>query len=179
MTLAETASIFSETVIFEGALERAGGEERLTLVENFLQDATQVIVDILSRFIFEQRLCEKRIEGELSADQLSALMLEAQKETYGDGLDEALLHPYMWAVKGHYYRQDLAFYNFPYAFGQLFGLSLFSRYRKEGPKFTEAYRKILRATGQGSANEVTRKAGFDIETRGFWRSGIAEIENYL
>jgi len=179
MPLAETASLFSETVVFAGALENAGRDEKLTLVENFLQDATQVIVDILSRFRFEQRLMTRREEGELAPDELSALMIEAQKETYGDALDPEFLHPYMWAVKGHYYRQDLAFYNFPYAFGQLFGLALFSRYRREGPAFTEAYRKILGTTGRGSANEVTRKAGFDIESREFWRSGIADIERYV
>jgi pepF/M3 family oligoendopeptidase len=178
MTLAETASIFAETVVFEGALQTAAAESRLTLVENYLQDATQVIVDILSRFLFERDLFDRRENGDLSPEELSELMLKAQETAYGDALDEKALHPYMWAVKGHYYRQDLGFYNFPYAFGLLFGLGLYARYRKEGPGFAETYKKILKSTGKGTAVDVARKAGFDIEGPGFWQAGIETIAEY-
>jgi pepF/M3 family oligoendopeptidase len=179
MTLAETASIFAETVVFEGALQTAPPEGRLTLIENYLQDATQVIVDILSRFIFEKDLFDRREEGDLSPEELGEMMVKAQKETYGNALDEKSLHPYMWAVKGHYYRQDLGFYNFPYAFGLLFGLGLYARYKKEGPGFAESYKKILLSTGKGTAVEVARKAGCDIEDPDFWRAGIDTIAGYV
>jgi pepF/M3 family oligoendopeptidase len=172
MTLAETASIFAETVVFEDALSKSSGAERLGLVENHLQDGCQILVDILSRFQFEQAVFERRSKGELSPDELSALMIEAQKRTYGDGLDPEALHPYMWAVKGHYYRTELSFYNFPYAFGQLFGMGLYSRYRQDGPTFAETYKALLLQTGKASAAEVCAKAGFDIETPAFWRSGV-------
>ena len=175
MTLAETASIFAESVVFDGALAEAGEEEKLPLVEKFLQNATQVIVDILSRYKFEYAVLERRAEGELSPAELKRLMLRAQKETYGEALDPETLHPYMWAVKPHYYRPELSFYNFPYAFGQLFGLGLYTRYLQEGESFKDVYRQLLQRTGRASAVEVTREAGFDIESPDFWRQGIEVI----
>ncbi|MGA2548281.1 MAG: M3 family oligoendopeptidase [Rectinemataceae bacterium] len=178
MTLAETASIFSETLVFEGALKAASGsgqpaERRAALLELHLQDACQVIVDILSRFYFERSVFERRAKAELSPEELCELMLDAQKKSYGDGLDPERLHPYMWLVKGHYYSQDLAFYNFPYAFGQLFGAGLYARYEAEGRAFVKVYRGILEDTGKASAVTVTAKAGFDIEKPEFWREGLA------
>jgi pepF/M3 family oligoendopeptidase len=176
MTLAETASIFSETLVFEGALKAAPAAQRAALLELRLQDACQVIVDILSRFYFERAVLERRAKAELSPDELCELMLDAQRRSYGDGLDPDRLHPYMWLVKSHYYSSALAFYNFPYAFGQLFGAALYARYEMEGPSFAGAYRKILERTGGASAVEVTAEAGFDIEKPDFWRSGLAVFE---
>ncbi|GHV63094.1 oligoendopeptidase F [Spirochaetia bacterium] len=175
MTLAETASIFAETIVYEGALKQTPENERLPLIEENLKDSCQVIVDILSRFYFEKALFKRRAEAELSPEELCALMLDAQRQTYGDGLDGEQLHPYMWAVKGHYYSTGLAFYNYPYAFGQLFALGLYSRAQKEGNGFAASYREILRATGQASAEEVARKAGFNIEGEEFWQDGLAVI----
>ncbi len=175
MTLAETASIFAETVVLESALAKATPAERLGLIEMNLQDSCQVVVDILSRFYFERSIFERREKAELSPDELSALMLDAQKATYGDALDPDLLHPYMWAVKGHYYIPSLAFYNFPYAFGLLFALGLYARYRKEGPAFAADYQSLLRMTGRASAEDVARSAGFDISGAAFWEGGIALI----
>jgi oligoendopeptidase F len=106
-------------------------------------------------------------------------MLDAQKATYGDGLDEDQLHPYMWAVKGHYYNHDLSFYNFPYSFGQLFGLGLFSQYRSRGSDFPPQYRRILESTGRAGAEDVTAEAGFDIRTPDFWRSGIDYVRSRI
>ncbi len=179
MTLAETASTFAETIILEGALGQAQGSERLGLIEGNLKDTCQIIVDILSRFYFERALFERRKEAELSPAELCSLMLDAQRATYGDGLDQNQLHPYMWAVKGHYYNSDLAFYNFPYAFGQLFSLGLYARYRQEGSSFVGTYRELLRQTGRASAESVARSAGFDIEGEAFWQGGIALIANRL
>jgi oligoendopeptidase F len=102
-------------------------------------------------------------------------MAEAQKATYGDGLDEQVLHPYMWAVKRHYYSTGLGFYNYPYAFGLLFSLSLYARSEAEGPQFARTYRELLRRTGSTSAADLGRSAGFDIEETDFWRKGIGLI----
>lgn len=176
MTLAETASIFSETIVYNSALAGAPPEEKITILETFLQNTTQVIVDILSRYKFENRVMEIRAGRELGSEEFSNLMIEAQKATYGDALDPKLLHPYMWAVKGHYYSPGLAYYNFPYAFGQLFGLGLYQLYQQEPSGFPERYRKLLRLTGRASATEVTKAAGFNIEKPAFWREGIAFIE---
>ncbi len=173
MTLAETASIFAETIISEAALSKASPKERLSLVELHLQDGAQVIVDILSRFYFEKAVFEARKAGELGAEQFCQLMLDAQDKTYGGGLDPEKRHAYMWAVKGHYYIPSLSYYNFPYAFGQLFGLGLYERYRQEGQGFASTYRELLASTGSASAVEVTRKAGFDIEKRDFWDTSLS------
>ena len=176
MTLAETASIFAETIVFEGALGAAGGDdERLSLIEGNLKDCCQVIVDILSRFYFETALFERRDQAELSPAELCALMIDAQKRTYGDGLDGDLLPPYMWAVKSHYYNSGLGFYNYPYAFGQLFSLGLFARAKAEGSGFARTYRDLLRLTGQASAGAVAASARFDIEESAFWQGGVALI----
>lgn len=175
MTLAETASIFSESIIYGSAIEVVPAEQQITVLEDFLQGSTQVVVDILSRFLFERRLFERRRAGELSPAELCELMTAAQRETYGEALDERELHPYMWAVKSHYYSQDFAFYNFPYAFGQLFGLGLYALYRAEGPRFAGRYRSLLAETGRRDAVSLIREVGFDIEKPDFWREGIAAI----
>lgn len=176
MTLAETASIFCETIAFSGGVAAADDAEELYVLEQALQDSTQVIVDILSRVRFETMLFDRRRSGALGPEELCELMRQAQLETYDEGLDETLLHPYMWAVKGHYYNHDRPFYNFPYAFGQLFGLALYAQYEAGVPDFPRRYREILSRTGRASAVEVTREAGFDIETTDFWQSGIDLIE---
>ncbi len=179
MTLAETASIFSETVIFNGALKRSSIEQRLTMIESFLMDAAQTVVDILSRYYFESEVFMRRATTELTPGECCEVMADAQKRTYGDALNEEELHPYMWAVKGHYYGTDLAFYNYPYAFGQLFGMSLYAQYQSEGDTFCERYVRLLEQTGSESAETVTASAGFDIETKDFWRKGISILEGYI
>lgn len=172
MTLAETASIFAETIVFNDVLAKASPEEKLGLIEVHLQDGCQILVDILSRFYFERSVFAGRVSGELAAEDLCAKMKDAQLRTYGDGLDPELLHPYMWLVKIHYYSSDLAFYNFPYAFGQLFGMALYARFKKEGKDFTRVYEDLLRETGRMDAVSLTARAGFDIESREFWQNGI-------
>ena len=172
MTLAETASIFAETILFESEIKKMNDEQKTALLEIHLQDGCQVLVDILSRFYFEKAFMEEREKHELTAEDCCRLMIEAQKKTYGKGLDFNLLHPYMWVVKSHYYSAGLAFYNFPYAFGQLFALGLYNRYKKEGQKFTAVYEDILRKTGIMDAVKVTKSAGFNIETPDFWKDGI-------
>jgi pepF/M3 family oligoendopeptidase len=179
MTLAETASIFSETVIFHQALDDASPTERAGMIEGYLQDASQVIIDIYSRFLFEQNLFAERRTEDVSAQRLCSIMSDAQKSAYGTSLDEKQLHPYMWAVKGHYYSADLPFYNFPYAFGLLFALGLYAQYRKEPEGFPAVYRDILSRTGRYSAVDVAASAGCDIESTEFWEAGIVQISELI
>ncbi|MFA7128292.1 MAG: M3 family oligoendopeptidase [Sphaerochaeta sp.] len=176
MTLAETASIFSEYIVFQGAVSNCSKEVRRTLVEHFLQDATQVCVDILSRFYFEEAVFAQRAEGDLTPEQYSELMLEAQKKTYGDALD--VYHPYMWAVKGHYYSSDFSFYNYPYAFGQLFALGLYAQREKDPDSFSDKYRSLLEKTGSASAHSVAATMGCDVESEAFWQQGMDLIASY-
>jgi oligoendopeptidase F len=181
MTLAETASIFCETIVREGALAQAETPaEKIEILEGSLQEAAGVVVDILSRFLFESRLFERRGRRELSVAELCDLMLEAQRETYGDGLDKDTLHAYMWAMKPHYYFS--AFYNFPYTFGLLFGLGLYARYEREPDEFRAGYDDLLSSTGRADAATLAARFGIDIRSPEFWRSSLdvirAEIDRY-
>jgi pepF/M3 family oligoendopeptidase len=174
MTLAETASLFAENLVFEEAVKTAGDEERLDLIEGSVRDSCQTLVDILSRYYFERELFSRRENGELSAAELCSIMLDAQKKTYGEALDAEKLHPYMWAAKTHYYSPALQFYNYPYAFGHLFALSLYAGGRG-GRAFAGTYRKLLEETGRCSAEDLAAKAGFHISNEDFWREGAAVI----
>lgn len=181
MTLAETASTFAETIVKQDILKTASKEDRIKILELDLQDTCQVLVDILCRFYFERSVFEERQNGELTSEDFCRLMAHAQERSYGDGLS-AERHDYMWAVKSHYYSVDLDFYNFPYAFGQLFAAGLYSRYKKEGKAFVDIYCNLLSDTGSMSCEDLCFKAGFDITKKDFWKSGIDfyinEIEQF-
>jgi len=175
MPLAETASIFCETIVKNAAIKESNAKEAFAILEQELQDCSQVIVDILSRYIFETNVMEKRAKGPLSTDEFKELMLAAQKEAYGDGLDPDLLHPCMWVCKPHYYSADYNYYNFPYAFGLLFAKGLYAEYLKKGDAFVKAYDKLLLATGKGNIADVAATMGIDVRTPDFWRSSLAII----
>ncbi len=172
-TLAETASIFCETLAFDAAIQQATGEERLGLLEISLQRDLQVVVDIHSRFLFERGVFERRAVRELSGTEFCELMRDAQRQTYGDGLDEATLHPYMWAVKGHYYGPT--FYNYPYTFGLLFGLGLYARYRSQPEGFHAGYDDLLSSTGLADVATLAARFGIDTRSAEFWRSSLDVI----
>jgi pepF/M3 family oligoendopeptidase len=182
MTLAETASIFCETVIKKAALEKANPDEALIILEASLQGACQIVVDISSRFLFEQAVFEQRRQRELAASEFCQLMLEAQTQTYGDGLAPDERHPYMWAVKPHYYNGVRSFYNFPYMFGQLFGLGLYAVYKENPDEFRKNYDQLLSSTGMESARDLARRFGMDIASMEFWRNSLnvlkADIDRF-
>src|SRR3990170_1034275 len=172
MTLAETASIFCETLVQQAVLRRADPDEQLFILGEVLAGACAVVVDITSRFRFEKNVFEQRWKRELSAEELCELMLQAQRETYGDGLDPEVLHPYMWAVKPHYYSPSRSFYNFPYMFGLLFGLGLFAQYRDDPDKFRSRYDDLLSSTGLALAPDLAAQFGFDLRSKGFWKASL-------
>ncbi|MFY9234815.1 MAG: M3 family oligoendopeptidase [Fimbriimonadaceae bacterium] len=175
MTLAETASIFCETIVRQAALREGSDAERLAILEGSLQGACGVVVDISSRFLFEQSVFAQRPDRELSPAELCEMMLSAQKQTYGDGLDEAFLHPYMWALKPHYYDAD-SFYNYPYMFGFLFGLGLYAQYEQDPNAFRSGYDDLLSSTGLADAATLAERFGIDIRSEGFWKSSLSIVE---
>ncbi|NLJ89746.1 MAG: M3 family oligoendopeptidase [Clostridiales bacterium] len=175
MPVAETASNFNETLIMKAAIEEAEGEEKIALLESQLQDTTQIICDIYSRFLFESAVFERRKESFLFSDDLKELMLDTQKEAYGDGLDHDHLHPYMWINKSHYYRDSLSFYNFPYAFGGLFAQGLYAKYLEEGKDFVPKYQAILNATTVNTVEDVAKMADIDLTKPEFWRQSLDSI----
>lgn len=179
MPIAETASTFCETIVKKAALKNASESEQLMILENELSDCAQVIVDIYSRFLFESRFIEKREEGPLSVDEIKELMLNSQKEAYGQGLDHNVLHPYMWTWKPHYYEADYAFYNFPYAFGLLLAKGLYGLYLREGNSFSETYERFLSLTGKMSLEGVGQSVGIDLTSEEFWQNSIDMIAEDL
>lgn len=176
MPIAETASTFCETIIKKAAIKEANKDEALTILETEISDCTQVIVDIYSRFIFEKSFFEARKESALSVKEIKELMLNAQREAYGDGLDSDFLHPYMWTWKPHYYDAEYNYYNFPYAFGLLFAKGLYAEYLKKGQEFAKDYEKLLSITGKNKLADVANIMGIDINDKEFWINSLKIIE---
>lgn len=179
MPIAETASIFNETIIVSAALREAGAREKVAILESNISDANQVITDIYSRYLFETELFERRRTNTLSVAELKEIMTQAQKKAYGEGLDHEILHPYMWINKPHYYRSSLSFYNFPYAFGLLFAKGLYSRYLNTGKDFLPQYDDLLVRTGKNDIRELTAAMDINIEDPDFFRSSLELIKNEI
>lgn len=176
MPIAETASIFCETIIMQSALKEGNENQAFSILETSISDAGQVIVDIYSRYLFESELFKKRKDHSLSVNELNDLMISAQKQAYGNGLDHNVLHPYMWVNKPHYYYSSQNFYNFPYAFGLLFAKGVYAEYLNRGDSFIEDYDKLLASSGKKSIPEVTKMIGIDIHSTDFWRSSLQLIQ---
>lgn len=175
MALAETASIFCETIMVADGLATAAPDERLVLIEGDLQSACQVVVDIHSRFLFERSFCEARAKRTVSSAEACQLMADAQAATYGDGL--SIGHPYMWAAKPHYYSS--AFYNWPYTFGLLFGLGLYARYTENPDQFRSGYDDLLSSCGLASAADLASRFGIDVHAKSFWASSLQVLQNRI
>ena len=183
MPIAETASIFCESIVKNAALGKADKASKITILEQDISDSMQVVVDIYSRYLFESRIIKEREEKSISIEKLKEYMLESQKEAYLDGLDHNQLHEYMWLCKGHYYSAELNFYNFPYAFGLLFSKGLYARYLNEGDTFIEKYDKLLSITGKNSIEDIGKFMDIDLHKREFWQNSIdlilKDIESFL
>jgi pepF/M3 family oligoendopeptidase len=177
MALAETASIFCETIMVTSGLAAAKPDERLTLLDVDLEGSCQVVVDIHSRFLFEREVFQRRARTTLPPAELCRLMVEAQRATYADGLLEGTEHPYMWAVKPHYY--STAYYNWPYAFGLLFGIGLFARYQDDPVRFRAGYDDLLSSTGMASAAELAGRFGIDISSVTFWTASLDVVRGRI
>ncbi len=174
MPVAETASIFCENIINDAFMSEVKEQDKITLLDKNISDSIQCIVDISSRFVFESEVFKRREESSLSVKQLKEIMINAQKETYGDGLDPEKLHPYMWACKPHYYYGELHFYNFPYAFGLLFSQGLYEIFKTRGSAFTEDYKKLLANTGKMSTEDVAKSMDINISDKNFWKKSLSK-----
>jgi pepF/M3 family oligoendopeptidase len=179
MALAETASIFNETLLNHTIRATADEETAFALLEGNLQEATQVVVDIYSRYLFESAVFEARKTHIPSTQELKDMMLDAQDKAYGDGLDKELRHPCMWVCKPHYYSLNQHFYNFPYAFGLLFGLGVFAKYQEQGSAFMPRYDALLAACGSGKVADVAASVGIDVRSPDYWRSALGVIRGEI
>lgn len=179
MPVAETASTFNENIVMNTVINEASDAEKVALLESQLQDTTQIIVDIYSRYLFEASVFENREKSFMFSKDLEQLMLDAQKEAYGDGLDPDAMHPYMWACKPHYYSSGLSFYNFPYAFGGLFSKGLYAIYQEQPEGFVEKYQELLRATTVTSAEDTAKVLGVDVTDSAFWKKALAQVADNI
>jgi len=177
MALAETASIFCETLVVEAGLAHLDGDQRLALLDVDLQGTAQVVVDIRSRLLFETEVFARRRRRTLGASELDDLMRAAQHEAYADGLDQTTAHPHMWILKPHYYSSQ--FYNWPYTFGLLFGLGLFARHRADPERFRDGYDDLLSRAGMATAEELGASFGFDLTDEGFWTASLDVVRDRI
>ena len=180
MPVAETASTFNENIVVNYAIDHATSDaEKLALLEGQLSDVTQIICDIYSRYLFEAKVVDNRNDNFMFAEELCNIMINAQKEAYGDGLDHDILHPYMWVCKGHYYSAHLGFYNFPYAFGGLFARGLYAKFRQEGPAFLEKYNYMLKETPVRSVEDVAKICDIDLTKKEFWLMSLHSYDEAI
>lgn len=179
MPVAETASTLCETIVKKAAIEDASGNEKIFLLEQSILGSTQVIVDILSRFEFEQSVFENRLNGPLSVTKLKSLMDDAQNQAYGDAIDKEIRHPYMWVNKPHYYSAGLSYYNFPYAFGLLFAKGIYGLYQEKGQSFVKDIDILLQKTGQNTVEDVAKLIGIDVTQEAFWNASLNVIEEEI
>jgi pepF/M3 family oligoendopeptidase len=164
MNLAETASTFAEAVLGEHRLKTASTDsEKLVLLDHMLSDSVAFLMNIHARFLFEDQFHKERLDGELSPERFSELMLQSQKEAYQNALAEDGWNPLFWASKLHFYIGGLPFYNFPYTFGYLLSQALFAMAPQFGAEFPERYRKLLILTGCRET-EAAIKESLDYDT---------------
>ncbi|MBO0466124.1 M3 family oligoendopeptidase [Enterococcus plantarum] len=175
MNVAETASTFAELIVADATLKEAKTpEEKINLLDTKMQNAIAMFMNIHSRFIFENSFYEARQKGLLSEDEITDLMLTAQKESYQDSL--GTYHPHFWASKLHFFIDDVPFYNFPYTFGYLFSMGIYAYANKQGSDFEDQYIALLRDTASMTSEDLAKKhLGVDLTQPDFWQAGIDQV----
>jgi oligoendopeptidase F len=177
MNVAETASTLAETIVIDEMIHQSDHLKiKKSLLDFKLQRAVIFLMNIHARFLFETRFYEERKKGFVLPKTLNVLMEDAQKEAYCDALEE--WHPHFWIAKQHFYFSDYPFYNFPYTFGYLFSLGIYSFLKKgEGTSF-QNYEALLKDTGQMNVEELALKhLRTDLTTQDFWMRALKLIQN--
>ena len=183
LSIAETASTFSEQIILDAALEKAEStEEKLFLLDEKLKRSVMNFMNIHSRFLFEKKFYDERKKGFVSSTRLNELMQEAFDVAYEGSLDNPSLHSWIWTP--HYYITKSPFYNFQYTFGYLFSLSLYAKSKEKGKEFEKEYIELLRDSGSMSTEDLVMKhLKADITSEKFWENGIKlcvkDVENFI
>ncbi|MGX7023972.1 M3 family oligoendopeptidase [Vagococcus hydrophili] len=183
MNVAETASTFAELIVADATLKQAKtNEEKINLIDVKMQNAIAMFMNIHTRFIFENNLHKARKKNVLTDEEMTELMLDAQKESYCDSLSS--YHPHFWASKLHFFIDDVPFYNFPYTFGYLFSLGIYAHAQKQGSSFEDEYISLLRDTASMTTEELAQKhLGVDLTKPDFWQDGIdiikKDIEEFM
>lgn len=177
--IAETASIFCESIVNNELLRIAPTGEAVSILERGISDAGYYIVDFYGRYLFENKLYERRQSGALSVEELNELMLACMTEVYGEGIDPTTIHPYMWLNKMGYFMAGNEYLNFPYSFGLLFSKGLYAQYKKRGQAFVAQYHAFLSATSKNNIVDAAKIMGIDVHSIQFWRDALQLIEEEI
>ncbi|WP_174613057.1 M3 family oligoendopeptidase [Virgibacillus ihumii] len=177
MNVAETASTFAEMIVSDASVKNARNtEEKKVLLETKIQRSIAFFMNIQARFHFEQQFYEERKQGIVPVERLNEMMIDAQKDAYGDALDE--YDPNFWASKLHFHITGVPFYNFPYTFGYLFSLGIYAHAQKMGGNFEDDYIALLRDTGRMTVEDLAAKhLDVDLTKPDFWESAISLCVN--
>lgn len=172
MNVAETASTFAELIVADATLKEASTkEEKINLLDAKMQNAIAMFMNIHTRYIFENNFYQARQAGLVSSEQITAMMLQAQKESYLDSLGS--YHPHFWAAKLHFFIDNVPFYNFPYTFGYLFSMGIYAYANQKGTNFEEEYIALLQDTASMTTEELAQKhLQADLTQPDFWQAGI-------
>jgi oligoendopeptidase F len=179
LTLAETASVFGETLVFERLLAAVeDDEQRLGLLAERIDGAIATVFRQMAMNRFEHLVHTGRREaGELSADRFAELWTETQTELFGDSVSMSDGYRTWWSYIPHFI--NTPGYVYAYAYGQLLALSVYGRFREEGESFVPRYLELLAAGGSRKPEELAEIVGIDLADPGFWDSGLALIEGQL
>lgn len=180
LTIAESASLFCETLVTDQALAKAAtpGEE-LAILNAFLVTVTMNVVGTFSSYLFEKEAFQLRESAELSSSELCEISRKSNIAVYGEAADFENLHPYAWATIPHSFIADISFYNFPYAFGMLFSLGLYAQYQERGPSFISDFEALLASTGEATPLELAARFGIDLRERSFWQASLGLIDRRI
>ncbi|MFS0823242.1 M3 family metallopeptidase [Bacillus sp. 1P02SD] len=183
LSIAETASTFSELIILDAAIEKAeSAEEKLFLLDEKLKRSVMNFMNIHSRFLFEKKFYEERKMGIVSSSRLNEIMKEVLDVAYGGSLDQASFYSWVWTP--HYYLTKSPFYNFQYTFGYLLSLNLYAKSKENGRDFEKNYIELLRDSGSMSMEDLVMKhLEEDITSVDFWEKGIKicvqDVEDFI
>lgn len=177
MNVAETASTFAELIVADATLKEAKTkEEKINLLDAKMQNAIAMFMNIHTRYIFENNFYQARQKGLVSSEQITEMMVAAQKESYLDSL--GTYHPHFWAAKLHFFIDDVPFYNFPYTFGYLFSMGIYAYANQKGANFEDEYIALLRDTASMTTEDLAQKhLQVDLTKPDFWQAGIDMVLN--
>lgn len=183
MNVAETASTFAEQIISDALLQQCKTrEEKLKILADRIQRSIIFLMNIRARFLFETQFYHQRKMQFLSSNELCSLMQTSQEMAYSHAL--SVWDLYFWASKQHFYFTTVPFYNFPYTFGYLFSLGLYTQAKQKGTAFAKSYDALLMETGMLSVEDLAKKhLGIDLMQGSFWQEAVKaathDVEEFI
>jgi oligoendopeptidase F len=179
LTMAETASVFGETLVFGRLLEQAStAESRLALLAESIEGSIATVFRQVAMNRFEHLVhTERRERGELAIERIGELWAESQTELLGDAVEVTEDYRSWWSYVPHFIGSPG--YVYAYAYGQLLALAVYGRYEEQGESFVPAYLQLLEAGGSRSPEELGQIVGVDLADPGFWDRGLDIVERQL